>query len=485
MLRRRRLRRTLALGLALTMPRGAVGAPSPATVVRELAIDSSPAIGRLACSAAVAIIEEPSSTPSERAIAAGGIAAYVESGRPVVERAWCLTNVRNMLGWWRPDDPVNASIRGIEMQLLDAPGIADRLAGAEGARGDCDPKVGRLLARLALPDEPARVRVAALSNITTPMRCDITTHGPEWLYARTIAWALHAPQPEVVAAALGTYASAEDPAGSRLPVFLDDPRPGVRAGALEALGSRGRQDDINDDMVDRGLRDPAPIVREAAIDASLSLLCPTPSELSASVSSRGAPRRVPNGTTRARRSPTSATTRDREHSAGSSSATPAGYELGMEYSLRSLRLLAATASLAGLGTLVLPGTAGAAVASASSDATLTTGTHDFTTTLSPLWVGGGSYVGVLELRVAKDGSISGFFRNNDVGGFHQITGGISGSDVWLDLGTINGGRPFNGTYRDGQIHGGIYADGQPYEFLAAPSPAISGDAGAITPTSPR
>lgn len=123
------------------------------------------------------------------------------------------------------------------------------------------------------------MRVAALSNITTPMRCDITTHGPEWLYARTIAWALHAPQPEVVAAALGAYASAEDPAGSRLPVFLDDPRPGVRAGALEALGSRGRQDDINDDMVDRGLRDPAPIVREAAIDASLSLLCPTPSEL--------------------------------------------------------------------------------------------------------------------------------------------------------------------------------------------------------------
>jgi len=310
-------------------------------------------------------------------------------------------------------------------------------------------RVGRLLARLARPDEPAPVRVAALSSIVFPMRCDMAAHGPEWIYARTIARALRAPESEVVAAALGAYASADDPMGSRLPLLLRDPRPGVRAGALEALQSR----DVRAD---------AP--RKARVARAVA--CRT----------RGRA---------CKRSPIGVTTFELTRSAGSLSATSAGYDVRMQFSLRSLRLLGATASLVGLGTFAVPGAAGAAVAGAPSNATLSAGTHDFTTTLSPLWVGGGSYVGVLELRVANDGSISGFFRNNDVGEFHQITGGVRGSDVWLDLGTIAGGRPFNGTYRDGQIHGGIYAGGQPYEFLAAPSPAISGDAGAITPTSPR
>ncbi len=117
--------------------------------------------------------------------------------------------------------------------------------------------------------------------------------------------------------------------------------------------------------------------------------------------------------------------------------------------------------------------------------TLAPGTHDFTTTFSPTRVGGGSFVGVLRVQVAKDGSISGFFRNTSAGEFHQITGGVRGSQVWLDLGTIGDGRPFNATYHDGKIEGGVFANGQPYAFLAAPSPAISGDAGAYTPTSPR
>ncbi len=122
---------------------------------------------------------------------------------------------------------------------------------------------------------------------------------------------------------------------------------------------------------------------------------------------------------------------------------------------------------------------------AASGDTLAPGTHGFTTTFSPTRVGGGSFVGVLQLQVAKDGSISGFFRDTSVGDFHQIAGGVRGSHVWLDLGTIGDGRPFDATYRDGKIEGGVFSNGQPYAFLATPSQAISGDAGAYTPTSPR
>jgi hypothetical protein len=116
------------------------------------------------------------------------------------------------------------------------------------------------------------------------------------------------------------------------------------------------------------------------------------------------------------------------------------------------------------------------VASAAQSASIAPGTHTYRTAFAPQYVGGGEYDGVLRLRVAPDGAITGYFRNEDADTFRDVVGGVSGSHVWLDLGPGLAAPPIEAMVRDGKIVGGTYAAGQPYSFVATPDDA-SGLAG--------
>jgi hypothetical protein len=100
----------------------------------------------------------------------------------------------------------------------------------------------------------------------------------------------------------------------------------------------------------------------------------------------------------------------------------------------------------------------------------------FGTELTPAYFGAGAYVGTLNLNIGKDGAISGYYRPSDSGMFRTVTGGLSGDQIWLDLGY--GGPHITGTLRDGKIVGytpymQAVSDfdgpsGQPYKFTATP-----------------
>lgn len=66
----------------------------------------------------------------------------------------------------------------------------------------------------------------------------------------------------------------------------------------------------------------------------------------------------------------------------------------------------------------------------------------------------GEFDGRLRITITPDGIVSGNFQQDD-GGLRQVTGGLSGTKIWLQLG--NDGFPFNGTFVDGKLT--AYAQG--------------------------
>jgi hypothetical protein len=64
----------------------------------------------------------------------------------------------------------------------------------------------------------------------------------------------------------------------------------------------------------------------------------------------------------------------------------------------------------------------------------------------------GEYDGSLELHVAPNGIVSGYYRPDDNPRFISVTGGVSGNQLWLDIGTF-ARRPvrFSGTFNNGKI----------------------------------
>jgi opacity protein-like surface antigen len=100
---------------------------------------------------------------------------------------------------------------------------------------------------------------------------------------------------------------------------------------------------------------------------------------------------------------------------------------------------------------------------------LSAGSYTFETYLTPKYIGGGSYEGVLRLRVDADGTMNGLFRNIDYGQFHTVVGGETNGSVWLDLGSNSSTRLINAHVENGSIVGGVYYLGQPYTFVAKPS----------------
>jgi hypothetical protein len=66
----------------------------------------------------------------------------------------------------------------------------------------------------------------------------------------------------------------------------------------------------------------------------------------------------------------------------------------------------------------------------------------------------GEYDGSLQLHVSADGIVSGFYRADDNPRFIPVTGGLTGSQFWIDIGTF-ASHPlrFSGTFTNGKIDG--------------------------------
>jgi ABC-type transport system substrate-binding protein len=131
-----------------------------------------------------------------------------------------------------------------------------------------------------------------------------------------------------------------------------------------------------------------------------------------------------------------------------------------------LRTIAAAAAL------TLAGLAAASLVPASAGTNLPPlpARVTYETALEPVYFGTGDYAGTLNLNIAKDGVLSGFYRFDDVGTLREVTGGLEGDHVWLDLGP--GGPHIFGKFTDGKITGYTTYEGhQPYRFTATPEAA--------------
>jgi hypothetical protein len=124
--------------------------------------------------------------------------------------------------------------------------------------------------------------------------------------------------------------------------------------------------------------------------------------------------------------------------------------------MSSLRMLAAAAAL----------TLGCAVPVLAQNVAPTHVTLH--TALSPEYVGAGAFGGTLNLDIFGDGIVTGFYRADDTVTLRQVTGGLSGDRIWIDLGFDRG--YISGTYRDGKIDAYTGLLGiQPYRFTAVPA----------------
>jgi len=104
---------------------------------------------------------------------------------------------------------------------------------------------------------------------------------------------------------------------------------------------------------------------------------------------------------------------------------------------------------------------------------LAPGTYTFATSLTPRYFGGGAYLGILNLRVAADGTIGGFFRYEDSSDVANVVGGLSNGNLWINYGPGLGSNHIFGHIENGKIVGSTYFAGQPYEFSATQrTPAI-------------
>ena len=90
----------------------------------------------------------------------------------------------------------------------------------------------------------------------------------------------------------------------------------------------------------------------------------------------------------------------------------------------------------------------------------------FDTSFTPRYEVGG-YPGILKISIAPDGVVSGYYRNQDVGSFVPVTGGLDGDRIHLDF-DFRGRAHIVGTYDGRIIAGGTLVDGRIYNFVASP-----------------
>ena len=107
-----------------------------------------------------------------------------------------------------------------------------------------------------------------------------------------------------------------------------------------------------------------------------------------------------------------------------------------------MKTLALTALLVAAPLLALPATAAV---------TTSTVPRTFDTAFVPQ-TSAGDLPGVLRIAISHDGIVSGYYRPID-GDFTDVTGGVVGERIWLDLGR-DGARHLVGTYDGTTIRAG-------------------------------
>jgi hypothetical protein len=243
---------------------------------RTLAMAQSRPLLEYACvHVAISIGALPRRTVSGDASVAA-LRKFVLSKRSVNVRAWCLRNARN-LGHMEAHSAYAADLAAIEFALLTSHGVNEELVGARAAWCDLNVRTGRLLVRLARPDRPADVRIAALRNLNWPMKIDIVTEHDGRVYARVIDRALHDDDDRIVVAGLLAYSMLyQASADTTLLAYARSHNPVLRAGVFEALSGRTVIDGTDSRLFALGLRDPDIRVRSAAL---VALRVPTRADL--------------------------------------------------------------------------------------------------------------------------------------------------------------------------------------------------------------
>jgi hypothetical protein len=98
-----------------------------------------------------------------------------------------------------------------------------------------------------------------------------------------------------------------------------------------------------------------------------------------------------------------------------------------------------------------------------------TGSFTFATTLTDVRDNvPGAYEGILNLHISQDGIIQGTYRSLDEGTDRPVTGGLTGTKVWLEIGDFDS-MHIDGTFAGGKITGYTQLPGYlQYEFDATP-----------------
>jgi hypothetical protein len=125
------------------------------------------------------------------------------------------------------------------------------------------------------------------------------------------------------------------------------------------------------------------------------------------------------------------------------------------------------AMLAALAGLML-GPIGAAAATTGQGPVVPLEGQTFDTTLVSVdRITGGAYEGVLRLNISSDGIVQGTFRDAGTPNQRSVIGGLTGDQIWFDIGNGTDATHITGTYRDGIIEGFTFR-GQTYKFEAKP-----------------
>jgi hypothetical protein len=83
----------------------------------------------------------------------------------------------------------------------------------------------------------------------------------------------------------------------------------------------------------------------------------------------------------------------------------------------------------------------------------------------------GEYDGTMQLTVTPDGIVSGFYRPSD-GRFVAVTGGVSDTTFWLDIGSMSSNPlHFTGTFKDGRINADAFSGDRNLLLVTQPKQA--------------
>ena len=123
--------------------------------------------------------------------------------------------------------------------------------------------------------------------------------------------------------------------------------------------------------------------------------------------------------------------------------------------------------LAILGAAAVLSFAAPAQAVNTSVAEPTTGTTFHTALLAEQRFEAGEISGTMHVSISPEGIVQGYYRSDATGRMQMVVGGVTGRDIWLDIGGAHDIH-IEGTYLNGTIVGYTYLD-QQYKFEATPT----------------